>query len=139
MIAFNYGYYSLNFHIYNSMTSTRCTNSPQTTENNLLDIINWLKEGDYVVIHNNYKYGRYFHSQCNEKEQTDDEIKPYLENTRIIYVNVSHLPGLLDDGEWNWYINQEGNQECKCQLKTRFSNPNGLPHSYHLKLGFGRD
>ena len=40
----------------------------ELTSNNLVDVIAWLKEGAYVIIHNAFRSGRYFHSQCGTKE-----------------------------------------------------------------------
>jgi hypothetical protein len=105
---------------------------PKTTRNNLADIIDWLGEGDYVVVHDGYRYARYFHSKCDETNGAVDQL---LDNCRVIYVDVASLPGLLDDGEWDWYIKNAGHKECKCQLQQRCSNPNNLPHSYRLQLG----
>src|SRR5437870_5254724 len=107
---------------------SRLTTSPVTTSSNLRDIIGWLKEGDYVVIHNNYRYGRYFHAICGSDS--------CLDNSRIIYVNVSSMPSLLNEGEWDYYIEKEGNKECQCHLKEKTSDPNGVPHGYHFALGY---
>lgn len=95
------------------------------TRNNLADIINWLESGAYVVVHS--KNGRFFH-KCTKNTLTADEIKHYLDTHRFIYVNVSKMPGLLDDGEWNWYITETGFDECKCSLKDTASMPRDIPH-----------
>ena len=105
---------------------SRLTSPPQTTSNNLRDILDWLKEGDYVVIHNNYRSGRFFHANCRPQS--------CLDTSRVIYVNVSSLPGLLDQGEWDYYITEGGFDECHCHLREKTSDPNGLPHSYHFQL-----
>lgn len=103
------------------------------TDNNLLDVINWLKLGAYVVIHTDY--ARFFH-KCSEKNLSEIEVDEYLKHHKIIYINVSKLPGLLDDGEWNWYITNAGFDECKCSVKNTLSNLNlTLPYCTKLTLG----
>jgi len=110
--------------------------SPTTTSNNLADIIGWLKEGDYVVVYNtSTKTGRFFH-KCLADTKTSEELAKSLDNCRVTYVNVASLPGLLDDGEWNWYIKQAGFDECTCSLKDRVSTFTNIPHQHMLKLGF---
>lgn len=104
------------------------------TSNNLLDIINWLKLGAYVIIHNDNN-SRFFH-ECTKENISEDEADKYINNHRFIYVNVSKLPGLLDDGEWNWYIQDAGFDECKCSIKNKVSHTNLiLPHREQLCLG----
>ena len=103
------------------------------TSNNLQDVINWLELGAYVVVHTNS--ARFFH-KCTKKILSDDEIKEYINTHRIIYVNVSKLPGLLDDGEWNWYIKNAGFDECECCIKKRASDMSlTFPYSTKLSLG----
>jgi len=65
--------------------------APIPTSNTLLDIINWLKTGDIVILHNNTKNQKAFQM-------------PDLKLNRKIYVNVMHMPDLLHEGEWPWYI-----------------------------------
>ena len=108
--------------------------SPKTTNNNLKDIIDWLRLGDFVVIHNDYKFGRFFHTNC---PVSNGEIGKTLENSRVIYVNVKSLAGLLDDGEWEYYIKDNGHRECTCDLKEHVLDPKKLPHIYNFTLGFG--
>jgi hypothetical protein len=113
------------------MNSDFLTQELEVTNNNLLDIINWLKLGAYVIIHTNY--ARFFHKCSNLSES---EVDDYIKQHRFIYVNVSKLPGLLDDGEWNWYITNAGFDECKCSIKDKVSNFNlKLPHCTKLSLG----
>jgi len=106
------------------------------TSNNLLDVINWLKLGAYVIVHTNS--ARFFH-KCTNKDLSEDEISKYINQHKIVYVDVSKLPGLpglLDNGEWNWYINEAGFDECKCSIKRKLSNPKmDLPYCERLKLG----
>jgi len=65
--------------------------TPITTSNMLLDIINWLKLGDIVILHNDNNNQKAFRM-------------PNLKLNRKIYVNVMHMPDLLHEGEWVWYI-----------------------------------
>lgn len=98
------------------------------TSNTLVDVLAWLEEGAYLVLHDHFKRGRYFHKKCDR--DNEDEVS----NLRVIYLDVDRLPGLLDEGEWDWYIKQKA-AECTCRLKSRLSDPNGLMHSVHLSLG----
>lgn len=102
------------------------------TTNNLVDIIEWLKEGAYVVIHNRFQYARYFHLKCTGEEKDPNDLK----SLRVIYLDVQSMNSLLNDGEWEWYIKKQGIPECTCSLKKRMQDPNDLEHSIHLKLGF---
>jgi hypothetical protein len=102
-----------------------------TTRNNLSDIIKWLKMGAYVVVHS--RNGRFFH-KCNKRNLTTEEIKQYIDTHRFIYIDVSKMPGLLDDGEWNWYITHAGFDECKCYIKEIALDRNIVPHKTMLHL-----
>ena len=108
--------------------SDRLTTPPKVTRNNLKDIIDYLNDGDYVVIHDDVKYGRYFHQKC---PTTDDD---FINNNRVIYVNVNKMPGLLDEGEWEWYIKSVGHCECTCNLKTTLSDSSSAKYKYFLRI-----
>lgn len=95
------------------------------TSNSLSDIIGWLGRDAYVVIHSHD--GRYFH-KCDGKEMTDEEVNNYINTHRFIYVNVSRMPELLDDGEWEWYIQNAGFDECKCKIKEKALYPGLIVH-----------
>lgn len=103
------------------------------TSNNLADAIRWLKDDAYVVVH--AVNGRFFHV-CKGDEMSKEQIQEFLNTHRIIYIDVSRHKGLLDDGEWNYYIKEAGFNECICSLKGRVNNPNDIPHKTHLKLGY---
>jgi hypothetical protein len=75
------------------------------TNNSLKDIINWLKNGYIVCIHS-YSRQMYYYS-----EEILDE--PLINDKSIIYVNVKKMSSLLDEGEWPWYIKNEGFVEYK--------------------------
>ena len=78
---------------------------PEITTNSLADIISWLGFGDIVVLHCNNFRRMAFHN--------NNEIQG---NERIIYVNVSSMPSLLDVGEWNWYIEKAGNLQIELPI-----------------------
>lgn len=63
------------------------------------------------------------------------ERRNYVDTQRFIYLNVSKIPRLLDDGEWDWYIKNAGFDECTCSLKITSSDPDNIPHKDMLSLG----
>jgi hypothetical protein len=69
------------------------------TNNSLLDLINWLKEGYIVCLHIEFENKLFYYS----KESLDK-----ITNQEIIYINVLRDKSLLDAGEWCWYIENEG-------------------------------
>jgi hypothetical protein len=69
------------------------------TENNLLNVINFLKSGNIVCLHNSYKHGQYYYSQKSIDTITTQE---------IIYVDLRRWPSLLEDDEWPYYIKDSG-------------------------------
>jgi len=73
------------------------------TNNNLFDIINWLKKG-YIVCLFSYNKKLFFYN----KNKIDN-----ITNEKLVYVNVSHYASLLAEGEWPWYIMREGFVEYK--------------------------
>jgi hypothetical protein len=103
------------------------------TSNNLVDIITWLKRGAYVIIYTD-SWGRFFHN-C-DGHITPEQAQAYIQTHRFIYVNVSSLPGLLDDGEWNWYIINAGISECHCQINNIADDPSNIPHKNAVQLRF---
>jgi len=69
------------------------------TSNNLLNVINWLKDDNIICLHNSYKYKKFYYSKENLESITDQE---------IIYVDLINWPELLDEDEWSYYIKDEG-------------------------------
>ena len=67
---------------------------------NLTEILKWLGDGDCFCIYTSYS------GRCFYKTQEVDKIEG-----RMIYLDVSSHPGLLDDGEWNYYIKEGGYYE----------------------------
>lgn len=68
------------------------------TTNNLRDIVDWLKKGYIICIYADKKSIVYY-----SNEPIDKSI-----NKKMIYIDVSKNPGLLDDDEWPYYIEKEG-------------------------------
>ena len=79
----------------NTNQSSNIFQEPETSENPLVNIIKWVADGDIVVIHNKYGQFRIFSTADNDMD---------LNNHRIEVVLCDIVSGLLDDGEWNWYI-----------------------------------
>lgn len=77
--------------------------TPTTSTNQLLDVIKWLKNGDIVVIFNDSNVFRIFY-------KSDDYLNN-LTDRRIIMIDCQTVPGICDDGEWNYYITEAGNIE----------------------------
>ncbi len=71
----------------------------KATNNNLADIIRWINDGYFVTI---YAEGRYGRRYC----------KDIINCKGPIRIDVSSYASLLDDGEWNWYIEQSGTPAC---------------------------
>jgi hypothetical protein len=64
------------------------------TTNSLFDIIQYLKDGNMVCLHTrNDRVYFHFPESINEK---------------LIYIDVSSMPSLMDNGEWPWYIKNAG-------------------------------
>ena len=77
--------------------------TPTTSTNQLLDVIKWLRNGDIVVIFNDSNVFRIFY-------ESDDYLNN-LTDRRIIMIDCQTVPGICDDGEWNYYITEAGNIE----------------------------
>jgi S-adenosylmethionine:tRNA-ribosyltransferase-isomerase (queuine synthetase) len=92
------------------------SNTPITTRNSLADIIGWLKEGDLVILH------------------IGDISKAYImtekERNRCVTIDISTAPSLMEEGEWPWYIKNEGAIEVT-DIKPYYPAPNG---TYKFKL-----
>jgi hypothetical protein len=83
------------------------------TNNNLKDIIGWLKEGSILCLMTYNKKIFYYSTE------TTDE----LDDTTLIYVDISNHSSLMNEGEWPWYIEKEGFVEYKGNLPI---NPNNI-------------
>jgi hypothetical protein len=49
------------------------------TGNNLLDVINWLKEGYIICLHNSYSRGKLYYSKEHLESITNEEIVTSLQ------------------------------------------------------------
>lgn len=84
------------------VANKRPTDIPIMTTNTLRDVISWIRQGDFVVIHNgDSKHNRLYYYQGN---------KTSLDDVRVIHVDVSSCPGVLSAEEWPWHIRNAG---CK--------------------------
>ena len=72
----------------------------EITENNLLNIVNWLKLGHVVCLHHTYRCAQFYHSI-----ETVDE---FLTKAAVIYIDLKRWPSLLDEDEWPFHIQEEG-------------------------------
>ena len=90
------------------------------TNNNLKDIIGWLKEGSILCLMTHHKKIFYYSTETNYE----------LDDTTLIYVDISNHSSLLNEGEWPWYIEKEGFVEYKGKLPI---NPNNI---YSLEIGY---
>lgn len=96
---------------FNNSSNNSSNTTPKITNNAILDIVNWLKVGDVVIIHDN-----------NRKLVYHIDGLPYC---RKIYINVSDYNSLLEDDEWPYYIESIGatkqnNDNIKCNAETFF-------------------
>jgi hypothetical protein len=71
------------------------------TKNALHDIIVWLQLKNIVCIHANKNY-KFFYNKAIVSNKNE------LDNTKLIYIDVSIDPNLLYDDEWTWYIKNNG-------------------------------
>lgn len=73
------------------------------TTNQLADVLGFLNKGDIVVIFNNNNVFKIFYKSKESIENLTDK--------RIILIDCQTVPGICDDGEWNYYITSAGNIE----------------------------
>lgn len=76
---------------------------PIPSTNQLVDVIGWVRNGDIVVIFNDNNVFRIFYKSNDSIDNLTDK--------RIMMINCQSVPGICDDGEWNYYIIQDGNIE----------------------------
>lgn len=69
------------------------------TDNSLIDVINWLKEGYIICLHNSYRRFKFFYSKERIESVTNEE---------IIFIDVKKWPELIKKDEWPYYINEAG-------------------------------
>ena len=104
---------------------------------NFTDIVGWLHQGDYVVLHTSFTsfFARYFHA-CDRSIKSSQQIFDFFSDNRVIYVDVSTHPDILEEGGWNKGLFYQGFNECTCSLRSRVSFINNIPQVYFLKLGY---
>ena len=88
---------------------------PESTSNNLVDVINWCKQGDIVCLSNDDGKYYIFHKDC-KSDLTN------ISSHRICVIRCLSLPELLDDGEWEYYIRGSGINDCKCNNMVNIIN-----------------
>ena len=94
-----------------SSINNKLYEEPKTSDNPLKDVMDWLNENNIVVLYNRYNQIQIYHNNCDNCNDYSD---------RICCANCVSVPGILDKGEWDWYILDKGNKVCKCkdQLTT---------------------
>lgn len=97
--------------------------NPTITTNQLADVLGFLNKGDIVVIFNDSNIFRIFYKSKESIENLTDK--------RIILIDCQTVPGICDDGEWNYYITEAGNIEStsvdllqKIRVMIGNKNPN---------------
>ena len=91
---------------------------PNCTNNQLKDVISWLKNGNLVVLYNKYGQVQVYHNNCQENQNYDD---------RICCVRCNSVPGILDKGEWDYYIDvKQGGKNNVCTCKNVINVVNEL-------------
>ncbi len=103
------------------------------TSNNLADVIRFVKEKNVLVLHTKDAC-RVFHMV-----PTVESDKPAsLSNVRVIYLDCNSHKGLLDEGEWEYYINAvEGVHEVGVSaLRNAIIEQREVPHKHYISLGY---
>jgi hypothetical protein len=91
------------------------------TDNSLLDLINWLRDGYIICLHTDFRNKLFYYSKDTLDKITKEE---------IIYINVLRDSSLLDAGDWPWYIEDEG----FVQYKSLNILPTDKTKIFHLVL-----
>jgi hypothetical protein len=121
--------------------------------NHLQDVIRWLKADTYVVLHGktgnccvrntwtawdplvHLANSRFYHDCAGKKDLPPEQVAAFLATHRIVYLDVSVLNKVLEDGEWNMEIETAKFVECTCSLKDRISKPDDrMPHKQLYRL-----
>jgi hypothetical protein len=89
-----------------SKTTTNGYEELAPTSNNLADILRWLSNGHVVILHTGKINKKSFFLELGHVVGKRRVFLPHLldDHSKMIFVNVSYMPSLLDDGEWEWYI-----------------------------------
>ena len=94
------------------------------TTNSLQDIIGWLKKGYMICIYSKRKSIFYY----------SREIIQTITDEKIVYIDVQSNPGLLDDDEWPFYIEEEGFRRYDRRYESRKNIPTKTDNIFHFKI-----
>jgi hypothetical protein len=97
---------------------------PKTSSNNLRDIIDWCNKGNIVCLTANNKKPQIYHKDCESNLDT-------FENHKVIVIRCK-MAGLLDEGEWEWYIHNAKICDCKCKNNIDMINDLGSQKKKNL-------
>jgi hypothetical protein len=104
------------------------------TDNNLSDVVRFIKDHNVVALHTK-KACRVFHSVPLALPEAVDSLK----NVRVIYLNCNSHEGLLDDGEWEYYIKQavENVHELGLDslIRRAVIEQSSVPNKTYIQLG----
>jgi hypothetical protein len=114
----------------NAVPATREFPKLVLIENNLVDNITMIEAGEILAI-----YGggdcRVFHKLPTPVD---------LSERRVVYLDCNSLPGLLDKGEWEWYIHDRIPTVTELsygdELRTRIIEQKTVPNRTYIKLGY---
>jgi hypothetical protein len=87
------------------------------TTNTLLDIINFLRDKNIVCLHYKQVFRYFYHI---------DSLN-YINGEKLIHIDISCTPSLLDETEWVYYIKREGFVEYK-SISILPTNTNKIYH-----------
>ncbi len=105
------------------------------TDNNLSDVVRFIKDQNVVALHTQ-KACRVFHSVSLEQPEATESLK----NVRVIYLDCSSHAGLLDDGEWEYYIKQAVKDVHELGLDSLIRraviDQRSVPNRTYIQLGY---
>lgn len=107
-------------------SSSRLDAPLDKTNDHIADIIRWIKrDGAYVVAHAvAEEFGhvaRFFH-HCSGRIENEEQVDAFLKKHRVIYIDFSLFPEILEEDELNGEMRDAGYPECSCKLKKRLSD-----------------
>lgn len=111
------------------------TKSIDATDNTLIDIVDCLKLGDVVVL----TIGEKIMSIYYRTDLFTNDIGEYLTTRRVIFLDVSSNPGLVDEEDgWHFYLCQVKNVEKETnKLLLNYIINNNIPYKYSYGTSFG--
>lgn len=66
------------------------------TKNTLYDLVSLIRQGNVVALHTT--------EACRVFHKISELSLDVLDKTRVVYIDCNAMPGLLGEGEWEWYI-----------------------------------